>query len=776
MAEYFFDNLNPTSFQRLVNAVLAARFGEELRVMPLRGRDGGRDAEALVEHDPVITFTASIPTEKIDVVGRLKPGRHVFQVKFHRMLDSPPHTVRRAVVSDLVREVTTNVIPLDLAKRPDYFVLITNVPSSKESVDLLDEKITSLSSDLEGLHISVWWRDDLVARLDQLPSIWSSFPELFAGNVVPLLGRIPSEEDTVSRTFKIALSTQYERDEYVRFRQVELRNALSSLFIDVPLYRDTQYLLSDLLHTSFVFTPTSINPLGKPVRTALQLLISEDTASKRILLEGGPGQGKSTVTQMGSQIMRAAVLGWRILDPEGRWKPPTRIRLPFRIELRSLSEWLSSETNGEVEGFLARLISQDSGGRVVTVEDLHSAMEKNPTLLIFDGFDEIGTNEQRDRTLQSIADFLTRVESGLQSDIRTIITTRPPAMTGRRDRIPGFISFSIGPLTDQKVSDYLERWLQVQCEETSERLTVQAAFESRRAEPHVAALSRNPMQLSVLLHFIRMKGEAFPDKRAELYREYFKTVIDRDVEKSVRLRQHRDSIEILHQLIGFKLHMLIEAGASDGTLSRRDLLHMVQDWLREQETDKVSAEELFAVGEERLGLITAVRGVGEATQYGYQIQPIREYFAAAFVNEQIQGNAHEVFTALVRRSYWREVAVFLAGLRRPNERADLLSRAKDLDQDEVLGWREEGRNIILQLLTEGVLAQPGYVYTDGVTFGLSGIDPREPAARYRSRDFVSTLIKLCKAGDVQRHRKQLQEMLDQSARVKHFETPGMGIY
>ena len=47
------------------------------------------------------------------------------------------------------------------------------------------------------------------------------------------------------------------------------------------------------------------------------------------------------------------------------------------------------------------------------------------------------------------------------------------------------------------------------------------------------------MQLSVLLHFIRLKGDAFPDHRAELYKEYFQIVIDRDVEKSPALRQRR---------------------------------------------------------------------------------------------------------------------------------------------------------------------------------------------------------------------------------------------
>jgi hypothetical protein len=102
------------------------------------------------------------------------------------------------------------------------------------------------------------------------------------------------------------------------------------------------------------------------------------------------------------------------------------------------------------------------------------------------------------------------------------------------------------------------------------------------------------MQLSVLLHFIRLKGEAFPDRRAELYRDYFRTVIDRDVEKSSELRQKRELIETLHQLLGYKIHSLTEAEKADGTLRRAQLLEIVHDWMMLQVSNPTSAaDEIF---------------------------------------------------------------------------------------------------------------------------------------------------------------------------------------
>jgi hypothetical protein len=189
------------------------------------------------------------------------------------------------------------------------------------------------------------------------------------------------------------------------------------------------------------------------------------------------------------------------------------------------------------------------------------------------------------------------------------------------------------------------------------------------------------MQLSVLLHFIRLKGEAFPDRRPELYRDYFRTVIDCDVEKSTELRKQRELIETLHQFLDYKIHALTEAQQADGTLDRSQLLQLVEEWLRAQGNQTKTADELFKLGEERLGLIVALKGEGGEASYGYEIQPIREYFAAAFINDQIRGDAHAIFQTMVRRPYWREVALVLAGLRRPNEKADLVFRVKHLDGD-----------------------------------------------------------------------------------------------
>ena len=448
------------------------------------------------------------------------------------------------------------------------------------------------------------------------------------------------------------------------------------------------------------------------------------------------------------------------MDPEGRWSPPEKSRLPFRIELRKLAEWLNGNPGSSIESYLSMVIAEDSGGNTISVNDIQTAVERSPVLLIFDGLDEIGSDKVRDDVLKTIIECIDRFENNLKADLRVIVTTRPPALAGRAEILSGFKRLSLAPMEKTRIDDYIARWLSVQIQENDERTRIRESYERRQYEPHVQALARNPMQLSVLLQFIRLKGEAFPDRRAELYREYFQIVIDRDVEKSTQLREDRLVIQALHEFIGYKIHSLTEVNQADRTLDRGRLIDMVREWLKTRGDRPEMAQQFFRLGEERFGLIVASSGEGEETRYGYEVQPIQDYFAAAYIsNQMIESGAHDAFEGMIRRPYWREVALFLAGLRRPNEKADLILRARNVDQERQLGWRQDGRAVILQLLQEGVFSEPPYVYSQALEFILDLLDTRKLKVQREPPGLLGVLDTLMDRHSSDQHRERVVGLL-----------------
>jgi hypothetical protein len=98
--QYYFNNIDAHTFQRLINAILIARFGEFVRLTPLFGPDGGKDGETAA-FNPYMEF--EVENEKKATGGLFSPpqkGRYLFQVKHHRTVDTRPIDARKAVISD----------------------------------------------------------------------------------------------------------------------------------------------------------------------------------------------------------------------------------------------------------------------------------------------------------------------------------------------------------------------------------------------------------------------------------------------------------------------------------------------------------------------------------------------------------------------------------------------------------------------------------------------------------------------------------------------------
>jgi len=244
--------------------------------------------------------------------------------------------------------------------------------------------------------------------------------------------RLSEHQERRTAAIKAFVRKQYSDDQEVRFKQVELQNKLLTLFIDVPLvarrpqshperqhFYIRQALMRQLFATGDVdaMDVTDIVPDAMPpehlyargerdaagaATVMLNPFVQRDIP--QMVLEGAPGQGKSTLTQYICQVHRMHILEKTgdLAEIPAHHKL-TSVRIPFRVDLRDLATWLNKQDpfsaddsktlperwHKSLEAFLSAQVQHHSGGIDFSVTDLHAVAKHSPLLLVLDGLDEV---------------------------------------------------------------------------------------------------------------------------------------------------------------------------------------------------------------------------------------------------------------------------------------------------------------------------------------------------------------------------------------------------
>jgi hypothetical protein len=722
--DYPLENLGAARFQRVCQALLAKEF-PAARLTPLTNQDGGRDA-----------FIRRIPGNR---------GLVVFQVKYAESpasLDDPRKWVLNAVEKELPK--IKRLLPRGL----EHYRLITNVGGSAHlgtgSIDKLDEVLAALPCPADG-----WWRDDLLGRLDDAWNIKWSFPELFTG---PDLLRaiidsgLSESRDRRSSAISAFLADQCDEDARVKFKQVELENRLLDLYVDVeltarpyqtPRGRAAEHLVAAVATERTSYDPGESRPtsdlmfdenvwmLQRPSAGAARVLLSHYPTDRHswAVIEGAPGQGKSTVTQYVCQVHRMRLLGHTndlAQVPVAHKNGP--LRLPFRVDLRDLAGWLHGrnpfgasfgapvEAKRTLETFFAAQVEVASGGAEFSVADLHAVARISSVLLAFDGLDEVADIEERRVVVREVTAGLRRLTQ-ISASLQAVVTSRPAAF----ENSPGFAqdAFSYFELIDLGapiIDEYATRWIKARGLRPREASAVRTVLKSKLDQSHMRELARNPMQLAILLSLINRRGPSLPDKRTALYDSYVSTFFDREAEKTEDVQRHRELLLEIHQYLAWHLQATAEKGRSQGSISEESLRDLLIGYLTKEEKDPALVDVLFKSLVERVvAIVSRVQGT-----YEFEVQPLREYFAARYLYDTAHyspagaeraGDKMDRFDALARNFYWLNVTRFFAGCFSKGELPSLAVQLRDLAADPAFGQTDQTQLLSVMLLSDWVFAQ-----------------------------------------------------------------------
>lgn len=710
--DFHFESLGDEKFQKFCQALLIDSF-PNLQCLPVGQPDGGRDA-----------------------VNPHHAGATVFQVKYSR---NPGAKEEREAISDLIRSEKKKVHALVKNGIAGYY-LLTNVSGTAHfqvgSIDKVNDTITKEF----GVPCYVWWRDDLERRLESSKHLLWRYPELARGpDFLEFLANARETEIAKysAKTFSLYMSVQHRKEADVKFQQVQIQSNLLGLFTDTPIglarekmptkqslnisesdHRSLEMMFTNQRHSHFSHS-------GQWLMAAQWLLkSSQPTGAQKIVLEGAPGQGKSTVTQYLCQVHRTIAL--RKSDEEARIPKSYLnhvLRLPIRIDLRDYALWLTGkdpmsgeknanrpiDSDDSLESFISFQVHKLSGGRKFDVDSLSSVLAAAHCILVLDGFDEVADTASRSQLIEEIRNSTERLAAECGS-IQVIVTSRPAAFI----LSPGFperewAHVALLPLATPHITEYTDKWIKARGVDQREGQEFKELLLDRIERAHIRSLAQNPMQLAILLNLISTKGMSLPDKRTALYDSYIDLFFGREAEKSPIVRENRDILIQIHQFVAWKLQLDAETPGGRGSISQADLEKLVRNFLLEKE-HKGDVLPLFTGAVERVGaLVSRVQGMLE-----FEVQPLREYFAGKFLYEtapysptgaERHGTKPERFAALARRPYWSNVLRFYAGCYSSGELLSLVAGLDDLSDSPEYAQKVHSLHLGVLLLGDYVFAQ-----------------------------------------------------------------------
>jgi len=700
------DSLGSRNFEHLTQALAVRTLGPRVSVFG-DGPDAGREA------------SWSGDAVSLNVLADWN-GYGVLQAKFHQHPVSVDKNLTwikaeiRKELNDWSKPSTKRVI------KPEFILFSTNVrlsPGASGGKDQVKLYISDMISelDLPIRDFRVWDYDDLRGLLDDAHDIrrrYSAF--LTPGD---LIAQLIDKDDDADRAFSQAMMTYiakaFRDDNHLNLIQAgavsEHGITIADVFIDLPAGADSrnwsdQEALGDedsseseldeadmTPEINFLATEQDQDPDGN-VRVSSALIGAYNSINDARLVEshgrpafhktvliGGPGQGKSTVTQWLAQIYRAEFLrdspASRTADIAGPIKKirarqaslglPTvqARRWPFRVILTELADYLAEQPSHSLLHFIAAKISDGSSVEVLP-SSLRRWLERYPWLLLVDGLDEVPASSNRQEVMKTIKNFFLDVDS-IGGDVATLATTRPQGY-GDEFSPKQFFHLQLIPLPTDVALTYAQGLVSVRTGlSTPTSAKVMARLRRASGEEPTRRLFESPLQITILTVLLEKLGKA-PGDRSRLFSAYYQIISQREQEKSGELsdllQKYEADVDYLHRVVGDLLQKRNAGiGETSSSLDRNEFDQIIVDRFSSQGHDEHEVEELRAefsrLVTDRLVFLSLLT----SERIGFELRSLQEFMAGEYLVNLPESEILPAVEQIAISPYWRNVVLFALG-------------------------------------------------------------------------------------------------------------------
>jgi hypothetical protein len=594
------------------------------------------------------------------------------------------------------------------SRLPDYLVFVTNVDLSAVAkvggIDKVNQMVRNRLAESDtansGLRVkdfAVWHGDQIRSMLDAHQEVRYAFPALLtAGDVLAKLapdwvslGRFDAQDP-----LRDQLLHAIKDDRWIRLSQSggsgEAKLWLDDIAIDLPA------TLGNSDGDQTVRAAQHVLDLGDMVLRQRQ---PDRIKRSNVVLVGGPGQGKSTLSQLIAQAYRVALLTDADPGPsvqeviDGTRSALTRLglsvpgnrRWPTRIDLAKYAEELASGAEISLLRWISTWLSERTD-RDVSPNALRGWLRAWPWALILDGLDEVPSADTRRLVYSKIDDLLTSAED-LDADLLIVVTTRP---TGYDERFPAdrFEHLQLQRLPPDRAAAFAQQITDKRFTGDDEmRLKVAARMRDAAHDPVTIRLMETPLQVTIM-SFIVEKFPTLPPDRYTLFDMYYRTMFDREVAKDIPiarfLSQHRTQIDRLHEQVGLILQAGSEtAEGAEAAISPHDLHDIARQRLLDRgftpADSETHASALVEAATHRLVLLgPRENGVG------FDIRTLQELMAARAIAEGDDAAVMSRLRLVAHHPHWRNTWLLAAGellLRSERFEKRILDLLRHLDSD-----------------------------------------------------------------------------------------------
>ncbi len=722
--DFDFSRFSTRSFERFAQSLAVHYLGAGIHVYG-DGADGAREAS--------YSGRLEFPT-----TADAWDGYCVVQAKFRQhSVDSGEDA--NWLVGQMHDELSKFLNPERELPKPDYYLLVTNARLSptpkvgKRSGGI--EKINAVFEDYKaklGIRdFRIWHYDELCARLGGAEQIrrahaaWTTPSDVLSAILEKITFSRPDFADVMHRFLQRELRSQ---------RATRLQQAghsgdtnLEGVFVDLPYTIEADFddnareglLISDLIEMACDNLKPSIAAFDT---------VGQKARSDRLLILGGPGQGKSTVSQYFAQLLRARLLKIekkrylsvdvsRIVDSMlqnakaiglGTEMP---LRFPIRIELPLFADALATKQNDlPLFEYIREHIASVSTQPDLTVDDLRLWLRNYPFVFLLDGLDEVPPSANRNEVINAINELWDEISS-VDGDVLMLVMTRPQGYNNDLDPVI-YTKMEMAKLKPDLALTYADKLAHVRLTDPAQIKRVLDRLLEAANSPTTSHLLVSPLQVAIMLALIDQRGEA-PSDRWTLFDKYFNVVLEREQQKPGEggrvVKKWSRIIGALQQSIGFKLHLHGETGGgADAYISRKDLETLVHYQLTEEGYNgdllEKSVKELCEATTDRLVLL--VHRVDQ--RYSFEVRSLQEYMAASYLMSGKELVVQERLREIANKNHWRHVFLIAASKCFSSNdtlhyRDTIISICRELDtNDQVDRVLRSGARLSISLLEDGL--------------------------------------------------------------------------